>query len=120
VPIVFQEGVLKRGLDLRRFVEVVSTNSAKILGLYPKKGVIAPGSDADLVIIDPEREHSLNAADLHQGTDLSVYEGMEVTGWPWMTILRGKIIVEDDKFVGKTGQGKFVTGKLDDVIMATV
>ena len=120
VPIVFQEGVLKRGLDLQRFVEIVSTNSAKILGLYPKKGVIAPGSDADMVIIDPERKHSLNAADLHQGTDLSVYEGMEVTGWPSMTILRGKIIVEDDKFVGRVGQGQFVKGKLDDAIMAAI
>lgn len=120
VSIVFQEGVLKRGLDLSRFVELVSTNAAKIFGLYPKKGVIAPGSDADLIIIDPEKRHSLNAADLHQGTDLSVYEGMEVTGWPITTILRGKVIVENEDFVGKSGCGQFIKGKLDASIMATV
>ena len=120
VPVVFQEGVLKRGLSLQRFVEVVSTNAAKLFGFYPKKGVIAPGSDADIVIIDPDKKHSLNAADLHMGTDLSVFEGMEVTGWPVVTILRGKVIVENEKFVGKPGQGEFVKGKLDDSIMATV
>ena len=120
VPVIFQEGVLKRGLSLQRFVEVVSTNAAKLFGFYPKKGVIAPGSDADIVIIDPDKKHSLNAADLHMGTDLSVFEGMEVTGWPVVTILRGKVIVENEKFVGKPGQGEFVKGKLDDSIMATV
>ncbi len=112
VPIVFQEGVLKRGVSLERFVEVVSTNAAKIFGLYPKKGVIAPGSDADIVILDPDKKHSLNAADLHMGTDLSVFEGMEVTGWPVATILRGKVIAEDDKFTGMAGEGQFVKGKL--------
>jgi dihydropyrimidinase len=120
VPIVFQEGVLKRGLELSRFAEVVSTNAARIFGMYPQKGVIAPGSDADLVIIDPEKRHSLNAADLHQGTDLSVYEGMDVTGWPVVTILRGQVIVENDDFIGKSGSGRFVEGKLDASIMAAV
>ena len=120
VPIVFQEGVLKRGLSLERFVEVVSTNPAKVFGFYPKKGVIAPGSDADIVIIDPEKKHSLNAADLHMGTDLSVYEGKEVTGWPVLTILRGKVIVENERFLGKPGEGQFVKATLDDSIMATI
>lgn len=120
IPVVFQEGVLKRGVSLERFVEVVSTNAAKIFGLYPKKGVIAPGSDADIVILDPDKKHSLNAADLHMGTDLSVFEGMEVTGWPMLTILRGKVIAEDDKFTGTAGEGKFVKGKLNDAVMATV
>ena len=120
IPVVFSEGVLKRGLNLQRFVEITSTNVAKIFGLYPKKGVIAPGSDADIVIIDPEKKHSLNAADLHMGTDLSVFEGLEVTGWPAATILRGKVIVENEKFVGEAGQGQFVKGELDDSIIATV
>ena len=120
VPIIFQEGVLKRGLSLQRFVEVVSTNAAKIFGFYPKKGVIAPGSDADIVIIDPDKKHSLNAADLHMGTDLSVYEGMEVTGWPVGTVLRGKVIVENERYIGKAGDGQFVKGKLDNSIMDTV
>ncbi|MCL0077203.1 dihydropyrimidinase [Dehalococcoidia bacterium] len=120
VPVVFSEGVLKRGLSLQRFAEVVSTNAAKIFGFYPKKGVIAPGSDADIVIIDPNKKHSLNTADLHMGTDLSVFEGKEVTGWPVMTILRGKVIVENEKFVGKLGAGEFVKGKIEDPIIATV
>jgi len=120
VPIVFQEGVLKRKLGLQRFAEVTSTNAAKIFGLYPKKGVIAPGSDADITILDPEKKHSLNAADLHMGTDLSVYEGMTVTSWPVATILRGQVIAENDRFVGKAGYGQFVKGKLDDAITATL
>jgi len=110
--ILFSEGVLKRGLSLKRFAEVTATNAAKIFGIYPKKGIIAPGSDADIVIIDPAKKHSLNVKDLHMKTDLSIYEGMEVTGWPIMTILRGKVIVENEKFVGKIGQGEFVKGKL--------
>jgi len=120
VPIIFSEGVLKRGLSLQRFAEVVSTNAAKLFGMYPRKGVIAPGSDADIVVFDPDKKHSLNAADLHMGTDLSVFEGMEVTGWPTMTILRGRVIVENEKFVGKPGEGQFIKGKLDDAIIATV
>lgn len=120
LPLVFSEGVLKRGLSLLRFSEVVSTNPAKIFGLYPQKGIIAPGSDADIVIIDPNKKHSLNAADLHMGTDLSVYEGMEAKGWPVMTILRGKIIVENEEFTGELGGGKFVKGKLDDLVIKTI
>lgn len=120
VPVIFSEGVLKRGLSLQKFVDVVSTNGAKIFGLYPKKGVIAPGSDADIVILDPDKKHSLNAADLHMGTDLSVFEGLEVTGWPVATILRGEVIVESEEFVGKVGQGQFVKGKLDHSIMDSV
>ena len=120
LPVVFQEGVLKRGLSLQKYAEVVSTNAAKLFGFYPRKGVIAPGSDADITVIDPERRHSLNAADLHMGTDLSIYEGMEVTGWPAATVLRGKVIAENDEFVGQAGYGEFVKGKLDDAVMSTV
>jgi dihydropyrimidinase len=117
VPIVFDEGVRRRGLSLERFVQVVSTNVARIFGIYPQKGVIAPGSDADIVIIDPDKKHSLNAADLHMGTDLSPFEGMEVTGWPVVTILRGKVIVENDEFIGELGEGQFVKGKLDNSLL---
>jgi len=118
VPVIYQEGVAKRGLSLEKFVDVISTNSAKIFGMYPKKGIIAPGSDADIVVFDPKKKHSLNAADLHMGTDLSVYEGMEVTGWPTVTILRGKVIVENEKFVGTRGEGQFIKTKLDKTVMA--
>jgi len=113
VPIIFSEGVMKRKLSLQRFVEVVSTNVARIFGIYPKKGVIAVGSDADIVIIDPHKKHSLNAADLHMKMDFSPFEGMETTGWPVMTILRGKVIVENEKYLGTPGEGEFVKGKLE-------
>jgi dihydropyrimidinase len=112
LALVFDEGVNKRGLSLERFVEITSTNAAKVFGLYPQKGVIAPGSDADIVIFDPSTKHSLNAKDLHMETDLSVYEGMVVTGWPSMTFLRGKLIAEDNKYIGEPGEGKFVKARL--------
>lgn len=120
LSIVFQEGVSKRNLSLEKFAKVTATNAAKLFGLYPKKGILMPGSDADIVIFDPNKKHSLNAEDLHMGTDLSVYEGTEITGWPTMTMLRGKIIVENEEFKGKAGQGQFVKGTLDDSIMESV
>jgi dihydropyrimidinase len=113
VPVTYYEGVVRRGMSLNRFVEVVSTNAAKIFGLYPRKGVIAPGSDADLVLIDPNKEHSLDAKDLHMGTDLSVYEGMRIKGWPSTTILRGEIIVENEEFHGRPGMGRFVKATIN-------
>jgi dihydropyrimidinase len=113
VPLMFDEGVRKRGISLEHFAQLVSTNAARIFGIYPQKGIIAPGSDADLVVIDPEKRHSLNAAALHMGSDISPFEGMEVTGWPAATILRGKVIAENNEFTGKTGEGRFVKGKLN-------
>ena len=120
LPLFFHEGVVKRGLSLQRFVDIVATNPAKLHGLYPQKGVLAPGSDADIVILDPNKSHSLDAKALHEGTDVSGFEGMEVTGWPVLTMLRGKVIVDNEKFLGTKGQGQFVKGKLDKEIMATV
>lgn len=120
VPIVYSEGVGKGRISLPRFVEVVSTNAAKMFGIYPQKGVIAPGSDADIVIIDPNKEKVLNVENLHMKVDWSLYKGMKVKGWPVMTILRGKIIVENEKFLGKAGDGKFVKGKIEDSVINSV
>lgn len=120
LPLVFSEGVRKGRITLERFAEVTSTNAAKIFGLYPKKGTIQVGSDADLVIIDPNLEHKLRAEDLHMGTDLSVYEDMTSNGWPTHTILRGNVIVEDGEFYGKAGMGKYVSGKVEISQLATV
>lgn len=117
LAVVFDEGVNKRGISLERFVQVVSTNAAKVFGLYPQKGVIAPGSDADIVIFDPYMKHSLSAKDLHMVTDLSVYEGREVTGWPVMTLLRGKPIAKNDEFIGESGDGKYVKARAIGVII---
>lgn len=104
VGITWTEGVVKRGMSLARFVDVTSANAAKILGLYPRKGALQPGSDADIVVIDPNIEKRLSLADLH-AADHSVWEGWEIHGWPVTTILRGKVVVEDGKLLGDLGDG---------------
>jgi dihydropyrimidinase len=109
--IVYTEGVAKRGMSLERFVEVTSTNAARIMGLYPRKGVIAPGSDADIVLIDPTIARPLTLADFHV-SDYSPWEGWQVRGWPVMTILRGKVIVEDGRFAGDPRDGRLVSRKV--------
>ena len=97
--IIYTEGVVKRGMTLQRFAEVTASNAAKILGLYPHKGVIAPGSDADLVLIDPSINKTLGREDFHV-SDYSPWEGWEVKGWPVTTILRGKVIVDKGQLFG--------------------
>ena len=99
-------------MSLPRFVEVTSSNAAKIMGIYPRKGAIAPGSDADIVLIDPGIKKRLTMKDFHVG-DYSIWEGWEVQGWPMMTIMRGAVVVEDGQFKAKLGSGKFVRRKLD-------
>jgi dihydropyrimidinase len=114
--IVYTEGVVKRGMSLQRFTEVTSTNAARILGLYPRKGVIAPGSDADLCFIDPTINRILTRADFHV-SDYSPWEGWMAAGWPVTTILRGRVIVEDGRFSGEPGGGKVVPRKIDPVVL---
>jgi dihydropyrimidinase len=114
--IVYTEGVVKRGMSLQRFADVTSTNAARILGLYPRKGVIAPGSDADICIIDPSINKRLTQEDFHV-SDYSPWEGWEARGWPVMTILRGKVLVEDGKMAGKLGTGKLIPRKIDPVVL---
>src|SRR5437899_3571962 len=111
VPIIYTEGVSKRGMSLERFVAVTSTNAAKVLGLYPRKGTLAPGSDADVVVFDPTVRRALRAADLH-GSDYSAWDGWEVHGWPTLVILRGKVVVDNGKLSGGAGDGRRVAGRL--------
>src|SRR2546428_12002504 len=96
LPIIYTEGVSKRGMSLEWFVAVTSTNAAKILGLFPKKGAIATGSDADIVIFDPSVRRTLRSADLH-GSDYSAWDGWEAHGWPETVLLRGKVDVDPGK-----------------------
>jgi dihydropyrimidinase len=110
--IAFSEGYMAGRLSLERFVEVFATNPARILGLYPRKGVIAPGSDADLAIWDPAISKTIQLADLHHDSDYSIWEGWPVHGWPVVTILRGKVMVEDGQLLGSTLDGQFVTRRL--------
>jgi len=91
-----------------RFVALASTNAAKIFGLYPKKGTISAGSDADIVLFDPKKKHKISAESHHMNVDYNVYEGLEVTGWPVRVLVRGRTLVEDEKWLGETGLGKFI------------
>jgi len=108
LPLIYTYGVRTGRISLNRMVQALSTNPAKLFGLYPKKGIIAVDADADLAIIDPERKTVLSAKSLHSRCDWSPYEGKTVWGVPEITISRGKIIVLDGEFVGSTGHGKFL------------
>ena len=109
LPMYFSEGVGKRELPLSRFVETTSTNPARIFGLYPKKGAIRAGSDADVVLWDPGRAGVVSAeADLSK-SDYSVYEGWAVTGWPVMTIRRGEVVYENGRVTGQSGSGRLIS-----------
>jgi dihydropyrimidinase len=115
--IAFTEGYVTGKTSLERFVDLFSTNPAKILGMYPQKGVITPGSDADLVVWDPNIKKTIQLDDLHHDSDYSIWEGWEVQGWPVMTILRGKIVVDKGQLQGDPSDGQFVKRKmLPDVL----
>ena len=109
--IAYTEGVVKQGMTLERFVDITSANAAKIFGLYPKKGAIAPGSDADLTILDPSIDKRLSMDDLHL-EGYSIWEGWQVRGWPVTTVLRGTVMVEDGKLLGSPNHGKLVQRKI--------
>ena len=107
VGIAYTEGVVKRGMSLERFVDITSTNAAKIMGLYPQKGVLSPGSDADVTIIDPDFDRTLTMEDLHL-EDYSIWEGWHVNGWPATTILRGDVVIDDGELTDDGQKGKYV------------
>lgn len=111
IPLIFSEGVMKNRISINKFVEVCCTNPAKIFGLYPKKGTIAVGSDADITIIDPNKEVVLTTDKLHSNVDYTAYEGFNLKGYPIFTILRGKVISKDGEFVGDKGYGKYIKRK---------
>lgn len=108
MELMFSEGVLKNKISLNKFVEVTSSNSAKIFGMYPQKGTIAVGSDADIVILDPNEKHTISAKTHHMNCDYSSFEGMEITGKCKTIILRGKVAVDDNKLLVEKGYGKFI------------
>ena len=106
--LMYQGGVNEKRISLNRWVELTSTNPAKIFGMYPRKGTITPGSDADIVIWDPEKELTISAKTHHMRVDYSMFEGRKVKGDADTVISRGEVIVENKKFLGKTGRGNFV------------
>jgi dihydropyrimidinase len=108
LPILFSEGVSKGRITLQQFVALTATNHAKIYGLYPRKGSIAPGFDADIALWDPNRRETITQSKLHHGSDYTPWEGFEVTGWPIMTIVRGEVVAEDGRIVGPKGDGELL------------
>ena len=112
----YTEAVVKRGMSLEHYAAVTSTNAAKLLGLYPRKGAIAVGSDADITIIDPSVKKSLTMADLHL-RDYSPWEGWEVEGWPTTVILRGNVMVDNGQLLGRPTEGQLVLRKIDPAVL---
>lgn len=108
LPVMLSEGVHKGRITLERLVELCCRNTAYHFGLYPKKGAIAVGSDADLVLLDLDRTEIMTAAKLHSVSDFTLYEGWKLKGWPYMTILRGEIVYENGKVIGRPGYGRYL------------
>ena len=111
MELLFSEGVNKGKISLNKYVEVASTNAAKIFGMFPKKGTIGIGSDADIVLFDPNEKHTVSASTHHMNTDYSSYEGWELTGKIKTVLLRGTVAVENNDCKIKKGYGQFVKRK---------
>jgi dihydropyrimidinase len=108
VPLLYSKGVVDQRISLNQFVRLTSTNAAKFFGLYPRKGSLAVGSDADLILIDPKRKVKLGRETLHSKIDYSIYDDVTVTGYPVITISAGDIICEEGEFSAKRGRGRFI------------
>jgi dihydropyrimidinase len=106
--VAYSEAVAQRHITIRRFVELTAEGPAKLFGLYPRKGVLAPGSDADIVLMDPSSTHTIRQAELHSDCDYSIWDGRVCIGYPATTISRGRILVEDGRWTGEEGGGLFV------------
>src|SRR2546421_1379007 len=115
--IAWTEGVVKRGMSLARFVDITSANAARIFGLYPAKGALAVGSDADIVLIDPSVKKALAKDDFHV-SDYSPWEGWGIEGWPVTTLLRGRVMVENRRLVTDERGGRLVPRKIESAVLA--
>jgi dihydropyrimidinase len=109
LPLLFSEGVGKGRIGLDTFVALTSTNPARMYGLYPRKGTIAIGSDADLVIWDETRAVTISNEMLHHAVDYTPYEGIQIKGWPAVTLSRGEVVWRDGEFQGRAGHGQFLS-----------
>ncbi len=113
VPVLYHRGVHEARISLQRFVELISSNPARLMGLYPRKGAIQPGSDADIAIIDPSRTWTVRASEHHMGGDYNAWEDWELHGKVVTTILRGTPLVEDEQWVGSRTAGRYQPRTLD-------
>ena len=117
LPILFSEGVSKGRMSVNRMVALTSTNPAKLFGMYPRKGVIAPGSDADIVVIDPNLKKKITLPELHSDCDYTVWEGWELQGYPVMTIAGGRVVMDSGQFMGVKGAGEFIPRTLTSAVL---
>src|SRR5437764_323035 len=108
VPLIYNGGVVENRISLNRFVELTSTAAAKMFGLFPRKGTIAVGSDADIVVFDPEKEQTLSVKTSHMNVDYNAYEGKKIMGVVETVLSRGRVVVEGGEFKGKAGDGQFL------------
>jgi dihydropyrimidinase len=116
LPVVYDEMVVRRGLSLTQLAAVTSTNPAKIYGLYPKKGAISVGFDADLVFFDPDRPTVIHAADQHTTASYSLYEGRTVAGWPTHSFQRGRPLLVDGTLAASGGAGSYLPRQVSDLM----
>ncbi|OIQ11209.1 D-phenylhydantoinase [Moorella thermoacetica] len=112
LPLLYSYGVRQGRLTLPQMVRVLATNPARLFGLYPRKGCLEPGSDADLVVFDPSQEVILKASDLHSAAAYTIFEGFALQGYVEATYLRGRLIYDLGRFLGRAGQGEFIPGKI--------
>ena len=105
---LYSEGVRTGRMSLGQLVAVTSTNPAKLFGMWPRKGTITVGADADFALIDPERRMRIESTRMQSASDFDPYEGFEATGWPVKTILRGRVVVDDGKLAAEPGYGKLI------------
>jgi dihydropyrimidinase len=108
VPLIYNGGVVENRISLNRFVELTSTAAAKMFGLFPRKGTIAVGSDADIVVFDPEKEQTIGVASHHMNVDYSAYEGKTIKGVVDTVLSRGRVVIEKSSYTGKQGDGQFL------------
>jgi dihydropyrimidinase len=111
LPVLLNEGVHKRGMSLQRVVEITSYNPARIFHLFPHKGTIQVGSDADLCILDLSLSREVRHQDLLSYSDFSLYEGWSLKGWPVMTLVRGQVVMQEGQITGSPGHGRFVEAR---------
>ncbi|MEQ9389425.1 amidohydrolase family protein, partial [Marinovum algicola] len=117
LPLLFSEGVGKGRISLNQFVALTATNPARLYGLYPRKGTIAVGADADIAIWDAEREVTIRNELLHHNVDYTPYEGRTITGWPEIVLSRGKTVVRGERLYAESGRGQFLECGAPDTLI---
>jgi dihydropyrimidinase len=119
LPVLFSSGVATGRISVERFVQLVATNPARLMGLYPRKGTLAPGSDADLVVFDPARRWTVSLDNLHMASDYNCWEGWELVGKPRSVVLRGTVVIEDEQVVGPRDGGVFLPRAIAPELLRT-